>query len=833
MMAPTAPEIASPEHPLDRYSAAAGIFDEMQSAPGVVRPHWATFTEALGRLGRAELASRWENGQRLIGEHGVTYNVYGDARGMERPWALDPVPLLIAAEDWNWIERGLIQRVRLLNLILADIYCGTQRLLRDGFLPPELIYANPGFLRPCHGFAPPHQVYLSFHASDLARSPDGRWWVLADRTQAPSGAGYALENRAVISRILPDELRACNVRRLGGFFRTRREMLFAVAPGSGGAPSGVLLTPGPHNETYFEHAYLARHLGFPLVEGADLTVRDRRVFLKTVEGLQPVDVILRRVDDTYCDPLELRGDSVLGVPGLVEAARAGNVTISNALGTGLLESPAFLPFLPVLCRHLLGEDLIIPSVATWWCGQAAELRYVLENLDRLVIKSAFGPVQRQPWFGGRLSRADRASLVAAIRTNPRNFIGQERVVLSRAPVWVDGSLAPRPVAMRAFVTHGGDSTVVLPGGLTRVSATAEDPMVSMQGGGGSKDTWVLAGPDAPARTATMSRDLRSRGRGSNTVPSRAADNLFWLGRYAERLEHTVRLLRGIISRLADESTRERLGELQSLPLMLAVLELPLPESADGSSAAAIEEHVLALLYGEAVPGSVRDLLGNIHLIASKVRDRFSGDTWRVLGRMERDARTGPGRLPLTNAISLIHRLVLDLAAFSGLEMENMTRGHGWRMLDLGRRIERAGCVAGFLGAGLQAGGDPASAFEMVLELADSTMTYRRLYYSEIRPLEVLELLLRDDSNPRSVAFQVGLIATHLASLPGEPDPAGRAWHEPVAQRVAQLRQLDLAALMTAESAPAAGLLTDLQQQLSAVSDELTHRYFSHTVARLS
>jgi uncharacterized circularly permuted ATP-grasp superfamily protein len=316
---------------------------------------------------------------------------------------LDLAPLVIASADWAAVERGLIQRVRLLNLILTDIYGGSQRLLRDGFVPPELIYANPGFLRACRGFNPPGNCYLGFHASDLGRSPDGGWWVLGDRTQSPSGGGYALENRAVISRILPAELRACNVRRLGGFFRTRYQQLVNLVRSPRAETRGVLLTPGPLNETYFEHSFLARHMGLPLVEGADLTVRDRRVFLKTVEGLQPVDFIIRRVDDSYCDPLELRADSCLGVPGLVEAARAGNVVISNALGTGLLESPAFLAFLPLLSRHLLGEELLLPSIATWWCGQARELRYVLEHLDQLVIKPAFGPARRQPWFGGRLS----------------------------------------------------------------------------------------------------------------------------------------------------------------------------------------------------------------------------------------------------------------------------------------------------------------------------------------------------------------------------------------------------------------------------------------------
>jgi len=331
----------------------------------------------------------------------------------------------------------------------------------------------------------------------LGRSPDGKWWVLADRTQAPSGAGYAWENRTVVSRILPDQIRACNIQRLGRFFRRQREMLFSLAPPGRSHPTIVLLTPGPHNETYFEHAYLARHLGFPLIEGADLTVRDRRVFLKTIEGLQPVDVILRRVDDSFCDPLELRGDSFLGVAGLVEATRAGNVTVANALGAGLMESPAFLAFLPSLCRHLLGEELLMPSIATWWCGQAEELRYVTDHLDSLIIKPAFGSQRPLPFPDSGLPKArrketdERAHLIQTLHAAPRNFVAQERVKLSRAPAWVDDNLTAGFVIVRAYVASEGDSFAVLPGGLTRVSNDPDDLVVSMQSGGGSKDTWVL------------------------------------------------------------------------------------------------------------------------------------------------------------------------------------------------------------------------------------------------------------------------------------------------------------------------------------------------------
>src|SRR6185503_3223622 len=817
------------------------VFDEMEESSATPRPHWPPFIESLQRLGRHELASRWENGRRIIREHGVTYNVYGDPQGMDRPWGLDLVPLLISSEDWARIEAGLVQRSRLFNLILADIYGGAQRLLRDGFLPPELVYANPGFLRPCRGIAAPKQVYLHLHACDLARSADGKWWVLADRTQAPSGAGYALENRTVISRVLPDEVREQKVQRLANFFRTEREMLFGLAPRGRENPTVVLLTPGPHNETYFEHAYLARYLGFPLIEGADLTVRERRVFLKTLEGLQPVDVILRRVDDSFCDPLELRGDSFLGVSGLVEATRAGNVTLANALGTGLMESPALLAFLPSLCRHLLDEDLRMPSVATWWCGQGEELRYVLDHFDALVVKPAFGAPSRQPWFCGRLSRAERAQLTSMIRARPRDFVGQERVVLSRAPVWSENRFQARSVVLRAYVANGGEAFAVLPGGLTRVSRTAEDPVVSMQGGGGSKDTWVLAngatGAAASGQPPLASGSQPGGERTFSGVPSRAADNLYWLGRYTERLEQALRTLRCVLGRLSDESARESSAELAALGELMGRLDLlPTPLS-PGFGVRELQQQSLRFVYKPDIPGGVRELLGHVRLISSAVRDRFSGDTWRILGRLDTDARARPGLLPLASALAMMHHLVFDLAAFSGMEMENMTRGHGWRFLDVGRRVERGLFIVKLLRASILMRERSAAVLEPVLEIADSVMTYRRRYFAEAHLPGVLELLLRDVSNPRSLAYQINILCGHTGELPRD---AGAPGTMDEGQRITALIDALGEADSHATAAAADGqwdavvtALDALAAGLTYYSDDVTHRYFSHTTFRVN
>src|SRR6201996_9049194 len=475
----------------------AGVYDEL-SADGVTpRPHWAHLMESLREIGPEELGRRWGRAERRIRENGITYNIYSDPLGANRPWRIDILPLLISADEWRFIEAGIIQRAQLLSLVLEDLY-GSQSLVAQGHFPAALLYANPAFLRPLVGVHVPAHSYLHMLAIDLARSPDGQWWVLADRTQAPSGSGYALENRTIVSDVLPNLFRSSNVLRLAPFFRAQREALTSFAQRDN--PRIVLLTPGPLNETYFEHSYTARYLGFTLVEGADLTVRDRCVYLKTVDGLEQVDVILRRVDDSFCDPLELRGDSLLGVPGLVDAIVAGNVKVANALGSGLIETAAVMPFLPGLSTHLLGERLKLPSVATWWCGQEYALEQVLEHIDRLVVKPAFPSRGMEPVFGAKLAKTEKQRLAEQLRGRPYDYVAQEEVALSTAPVWEGGHIYSRSVVLRTYVLNTGNGWMAMPGGLVRV-AGSDGPVVSMQRGGHSKDAWVLC--NAPVDAFSM------------------------------------------------------------------------------------------------------------------------------------------------------------------------------------------------------------------------------------------------------------------------------------------------------------------------------------------
>jgi len=818
------------------YPLAAGVYDEMFEAPGVPRRSWLPLVRGLGELGPEQMARRWEQARRLIHENGVTYNVYGDPQGMDRPWELDAVPLVMSAAEWGRVASALAQRARLLDLILGDLY-GPKKLLHDGLLPPELVFAHPGYLRACHGMTLPDDRYLHLAACDLGRSPDGAWWAIADRTQAPSGAGYALENRLALSRSFPELFRDCHVARLAGFFAGVRAMLMRVAPRHREQPRVVLLTPGPFNETYFEHAFLSRYLGYTLVQGGDLTVRDRIVYLKTLEGLERVDVILRRLDDDFCDPLSLRADSSLGIPGLVQAVRAGTVAVANALGSGLVETAALLAFLPSLCRHLLGEELALPSVATWWCGDAEALAYVVDHLDELVVKPTFPILGGEPVFGARLSEAERAELIARMRARPGDFVAQEQVALSTAPVWNGEGLEPRHVVVRTFLAATESGYDVMPSALTRVAVTADSLVVSMQRGGGSKDTWVLA--EGPVSTMSL---LRSPGtpvelsRGGSTLSSRVADDLFWLGRYVERAEGLARLLRGIFARLAGEAGLVGVPELPALTAALAAYAR-VDEGFTGEDAAGLEKALRTFMLAESPARTLRATLASGQRLGSIVRDQISLDTWRVLSQLDHSLeRLAQGEEPpLGDVLEVLNGLILSCAAFSGLGNESMTRGQGWRFTDIGRRVERVlytiRLLQHTLGTRVD---DPDAVLEALLEVADSSITYRRRYLGALETPPVLDLLLTDETNPRSVVYQLVVLDEHVRAL---PRAAARVRSSEERLSTAMLTRVRLSDIPVLSAAGAEGQRAALIDHLAQVADDmrtladtLARQYLSHTQA---
>jgi uncharacterized circularly permuted ATP-grasp superfamily protein/uncharacterized alpha-E superfamily protein len=831
------------------YPHTAGVYDEMSAAPGVLRPNWDSFIHSLSALGDQELARRWQTARQRIRENGVTYNVYGDPLGMDRPWNLDAIPLMIPPSEWSQLEAGLIQRARLLNLILADLY-GPQQLLHGGLIPPALVFANPGFWRPCHGVRVSGNTYLHLLAVDLARGPDGDWWVISDRTQAPSGAGYSLENRIVMAETFPDLFREFQVKRLASFFRSFRDTLLRLSPVARDNPRVVLLTPGPFNETYFEHSYLARYLGFRLVQGGDLTVRDSRVFLKTLEGLKQVDVILRRVDDSFCDPIELRSDSYLGVAGLVEAVHAGNVTVANALGSGLIETSAFMPFFAGLSRRMLGESLKLPTAATWWCGQPKALQYVLDNLDFLVIKPAFPSKGMEPVFGGRLGAEERSRLIERIRENPHEFAGQELLNLSTVPVWSEQhGLTPRRVVLRVYLAAEGDSWIVIPGGLARVSPSIDTPVVSMQRGGGSKDTWVLSQGPVDTFSLQQPRDVPlnlSRGVVSD-LPSRAADHVFWLGRYAERAEHLARMLRCILIRLTGQVGAADGSEWESLMKMHDCLESPHARLSKDEPQGHpdllrdLEQEILSRIFEEQRSDSLTATLNRVGRSAAQVRDRLPSDLLRVVSQFgpltRRVDDAAWGYVSVVDALAVLNGCIGMLAALRGIEMENMTRGPGWHFLSIGRRLERSlHLVKLFRTIIVPLSPQTWPALEMVLEVADSSVTYRSRYFTILQPAPVLDLLMNEEVNPRSLAFQAKDLSEHCRSLSSMPSGAG--WPIIKQQRVEEAASDLFLADVCMLCEPGNGgprerldeLLAGVDAALPAFSNAITHAYFSHALA---
>jgi len=814
----------------------SSAFDEMCFPDGTLRPHWETFGRALLDFSSSDLNERRDAVQRLLRDHGVTYNVYGDATGFTRPWSLDLLPVIIAAEDYRLVSDGLKQRARLFNLILADVY-GQQRLLRDGWIPPAVLHANPGFIRAIQGVMPQGGKFLVASGTDLVRLADGSWAALSDRTRLPSGKGYSLENRIIMTNVFADEFHESRVQRLASFFDMERESLRSLAPSRRGTPSVVMLTPGPHDESYFEHSLKARYLGFPLVESADLTVRDRRVHLKTLEGLRRVDVISRRVDDGFCDPLELKADTQFGVPGLVEAWRSGNVALANGLGAGVVETPALYPFLPGLCRHLLGEELKLPCAPTWWCGQQRELKMVLESPERWVLKPAFAVGARDPLFLAGLDAKKRAEVIDRVRAEPHAWVAQELLTLSTTPTLAGGSLQPRSLVWRAFTVAAGDGHHVMPGGLSRVSAEPGRFVVTMKSGGISKDTWVIAEGQVDQTTLLNNQTHVIRpARPPSGVPSRAADHLFWLGRYAERLEQTVRVLRTIWQRLSGEGSEVQAREMRSCARLLAALELVPQTMAIDADTRPLLGQLRALLHDPKCEGSVRDLLGRLRFNATSARDRLSDDTWRLFNRFERNVHTGGRKgLAVSDAVGMLDTLILDLAAFSGMELENMTHGHGWLFLEIGRRVERILISLVLAGDAVRIAGQDDSVLTPWLEIFDSSMTYRRLHFARPRLVPVLDLLLLNDANPRSVAYQIEVLCARSLQLPVDP-------RSTMAERVKELAGglrrtlagLNLDAFAGREEAAlievpvyCAKLFADTE----TFSDLLTEHYFSHAARR--
>lgn len=802
---------------LAAYRPPAGHYDEIRDGSGALRAHWSSFADAAKGIGPEELNGVERRIARQLLDNGVTYNVH--TAESPRTWSLDVLPHIVPAADWERLAAGLRQRARLLEAIAADVY-GPQRLLTEGVIPPAVMLSHQGFLRAAHGVTPPAGIFLHLLAFDLGRGPDGVWRVLATRAQAPSGAGYAIENRLTVAQMFPDAFRDQRVQRLAPFFRALQETLLSHAPTDGSTPHVVLLTPGLYNETYFEHAYLSRYLGFTLAEGADLTVRDDNVYLKTVGGLQRVQVILRRVDDNFCDPLELRADSALGVPGLVQAWRRGNVLVANAFGSGVLESPALAPFLPAACSILLGQTLEVPSPQSWWSADGSLVAMVRSRFEHLVIKPSSEGAPDELVFGGQLDSRRRDEWLDRLSRRPERYVIEEYLPLAQTPVWTQNGLEGRALMMRVFLAADGKGGYhVLPGGLSRIGGTDRD-VVSGQRGGGSKDTWILS--DAPVDGFSLlpgrlrASDIARRER---LISSRSVEHLFWMGRYAERSENTARFLRAVLSRLPQGDATISAG---SGPVVAACHRLELLPPRLQSAAATPHDYERALIAGIADATGMHSLAFNVGetlRVASAVRDRLSSDNWRILSQLVAALRRrSAARLPLADALELLDQAIVSLVAVGGLEMAHMTRDEGWRFMSLGRHLERVLYVVATASevATSDTPEDPAL-LEWLLDLSDSIITYRARFMGRAEWIAVADLLLFDRRNPRSAAFQLAKLAKHVPLLPGDE-------LDGIASRLRELSSPREALTMPTAIAE---YLETTEQVAVQLSDLLTLRYFTH------
>jgi len=815
-------------------------YDEMCTGQGEVRQHWRYLISALDTMGPEVLQQRQHDTVRMLRSDGATYNVYGTPDGLNRTWSLDPVPLLISSSEWAGIENGLAQRAELLSLILQDLY-GPHTLIKKGLIPPNLVYASASFRRPC--VVPPSITApgLNLYAADLVRSADGHFRVLKDITQAPSGMGYALENRTVMSRLIPSLFRDSHPHRLAPFFRRLRDSLAALAPATeNDNPRVVIMTPGSHNETYFEHLYLSNYLDYTLIEGANLTVRDGRVWIKSVSGLEPVDVILRRVDDYYCDPLELRPDSLLGVPGLVEAVRRGRVAIANPLGAGILENPGLMAFLPRLAKHLLGQELRLPSVASWWCGQPRELDYVLANLPTLVLRTINRSDGGKPVFGDLLDKAELVAWRERIRSRPHYYVAQERLIASSAPTLRDGLMEPRQCFLRTFLAGGQDGFVVMPGGLTRVGEQPESRVISSQAGAVSKDTWVLASEPEQIDTLlpkALTGDLRQQ----ETLPGVAAENLFWLARYAERAEDMIRLIRNILNHRNETLQFEdpvNQAALDCLLQGLTHMSMTYPGfTGDNGNAQRAEPlaEIIDLISNRQRSGTLATNLAACLTAAYAVRNLVSADTRRVFTDISDElgslAQKGHSDLQYLQAAQ--DRIITALMAISGAASESMSRDLGWHFLNLGRRIERALQLIALLRALLTTRRTPeveVQLLESVLAVAESSTLYRRRFHNRPQLQTALDVLLLDETNSRSLIYQLNAARQHLTALPGQ----GRRPYKQEMRLV--LEAINLLTLANAEELALADggtrprletLLGNLGQGLRETSNALSTTYFTH------
>lgn len=830
--------------PVTQGYKTTGAFDELVAADGTMARHWHPVLAGLEALTHEQRLERIHRINTRVRETGIAHDLFADPSRNLQPWRLDLVPLVIPPATWATIEGGIIQRARLLEGFLADAY-GAQETMKRGLIPPELVFSDPAYLRACQNIRPA-SGRIQFFAADIARGPDGNWRIVDTHVETPAGIGYALANRTVMTHVSGDMFSASKAVRLAPFFQ---QMQDALAQRVGRPdPTIALLTPGPRHNDFFSHAYLARYLGLLLVEGADLRAENGRVFLKTLDGLHPIDLIVRCVAGASSDALELDPAGFLGPVGLVQSVRQQPDLVVNALGTALAENRGLGSYLPALCKDLLGEDLAIWDVTKWWLGDAAVRQTVINSLDSYFIRSANEQTARPGRAApardpSKLTAAERKALIAEIELDGATLVAEEKAALGTAPSYGPQGLEAKPFAMRVFATAVPGGFAVMPGGL----AMTVDPgasMALMAPDGASRDVWVLSENPQPVFKSLWRPTIEAARiqRNPRELPSRAADNLFWLGRYTEQADWTFRVLRLCLSRIeADSGARQSLGLASALLTDLMKRDGGVaPITPAGNDIQAIAQLSHALMTSLDHAHGVQRTLGHVHRIASLTRDRLSLEAWRTLNAFYVGPRWQAGALPASigESLDLIDAGLSAIAAFNGLTHENMTRNFGWSFLDMGRRMTRAlnlsHMLQTVLGCGRSSqdiGREDSADLLFALELADCFITYRSRYRLNPVIAPVLDLLIIDEANPRSLGYQLAALSAHIDTLPQTGDAGGRTEVQRTALGMLNaVRLADVVRLgepdTSGERTALAALLGSQIESIPYLSDAITRRYFS-------
>lgn len=815
--------------------------DEALTADKKLKPYWDILFRNIEKIGYKEMVSRQSDLNWYLSENGVTYNVYNDPQGLNRTWNLNTIPTMMSSKEWAVVERGIQQRAELFNLILKDLY-GKRELIKNGIVPQEVIYSHRGFVRPCDQIEYLTKKQLLIYAADIARGPDGQMWIYSDRTQAPSGMGYALENRQTISRVLPELSAGLNVKKLTNFFYHFNNLLLESSPRKTESPNIVVMTPGPLNETYFEHAYLASYLGYPLVQGNDLVTRDGNLWMKSLKGLKQLDVVLRRVDDLYTDPLELREDSQLGVPGLLEVVRQKHVSIINPVGSRILENPGLIPFIPNIARYFLNEELILPQVASWWCGQERERQYVLDHLSELVVRRIDRPHSDSVFIGFQMKTGDLEELRAQIHDRPYRFVAQERIGFSTSPTFVNHSLEPRNMAIRTFGVASSSGYQIMPGGLVRVASNLNTSALTNQTGGLSKDFWVV-GPEEETSNLRLSIGRPSQnGQGLDDLPSLTAENLFWAGRYVGRALATARFLRMVLKQMNFTNFAERKPTYKSLDILFRAvtnLTCTFPGFTGDEPVEDPVGEIHAVILDKNRPGSLSHTMGMFFNSYYAIRNLWSSDMWRVFERINTIWRDIQTEKNVTNRklIQVLDQLITRLIAFMGLIEESILVEQGLLLYFIGLQLELGMLNISKCRSLLVFKQEEHVEYEILESLLNSHESlniYRHSYRSYIKLENVIDLILLDQKYPRSVAYRFNRLNKDLGSLPLSRQSHTLTNYEKfIFEGFSKLR------LSTAEELTETGedssyrekldlLLSELSNLLFSTSLAVTTTYFSHS-----